>query len=66
MGIGCDMTSGSSGGPWVTMWRRGSYINSVNSYRYTSTQPLAMYGPYLDILANQVRCAAATGGSTTC
>lgn len=66
MGIGCDMTGGSSGGPWITMFQRGSFLNSVNSYKYPSTQPDAMYGPYFDILANQVRCAAATGGSTTC
>jgi V8-like Glu-specific endopeptidase len=66
MGIGCDMTSGSSGGPWITMLKRGNFLNSVNSYKYPSTEPGAMYGPYFDILANQVRCAAATGGSTTC
>jgi V8-like Glu-specific endopeptidase len=66
MGIGCDMTSGASGGPWITMLNRGSLLNSVNSYKYPSTQPGAMYGPYLGLLANQVRCAAATGGSTTC
>lgn len=66
MGIGCDMTGGSSGGPWITMFQRGSFLNSVNSYKYPSTQPNAMYGPYFDILANQVRCAAATGGSTSC
>ncbi|MDQ3986115.1 MAG: hypothetical protein M3280_06410 [Actinomycetota bacterium] len=66
MGIGCDSTGGASGGPWITMFLRGSFLNSVNSYKYPSTQPGAMYGPYFDILANQVRCAAATGGSTTC
>lgn len=66
IGVGCDMTSGSSGGPWITMLNRGSFLNSVHSYKYPSTQPAASYGPYFDLLANQVRCAAATGGSTTC
>ena len=66
IGIGCDMTDGAHGGPWITMLNRGSYINSVVAYRYPVSQPGAVYGPYFDILANQVRCAAATGGSTSC
>jgi hypothetical protein len=41
MGIGCDMTGGSSGGGWVV----GDGVYSVNSYGYT-TQPDVMYGPY--------------------
>jgi hypothetical protein len=42
LGIGCDMTGGSSGGGWVT---GGGLLNGVNSYRY-SNQPDVMYGPY--------------------
>jgi hypothetical protein len=42
MGIGCDMTGGSSGGGWVTGDGR---LNGVNSYRYTN-EPDLMYGPY--------------------
>jgi V8-like Glu-specific endopeptidase len=42
MGIGCDMTGGSSGGGWVTGAGR---LNGLNSYRYTN-QPDLMYGPY--------------------
>jgi V8-like Glu-specific endopeptidase len=42
LGIGCDMTGGSSGGGWVTA---GGAVNGVNSYRYVS-QPNLMYGPY--------------------
>jgi V8-like Glu-specific endopeptidase len=41
LGIGCDMTGGSSGGGWVN----AGYLNGVNSYRY-SNQPEMMYGPY--------------------
>jgi hypothetical protein len=44
MGIGCDMTGGSSGGGWVTDPSSG-YLNGVNSYKYAS-QPNMMYGPY--------------------
>jgi hypothetical protein len=39
--IPCNMTGGSSGGPWLT----GSTINSVNSFGYT-TVPNRMFGPY--------------------
>lgn len=42
MGIGCDMTGGSSGGGWVIS---NEYVNSVNSYGFTY-QPRMMYGPY--------------------
>lgn len=42
MGIGCDMTGGSSGGGWVI---GNEYVNSVNSYGFTF-QPEMMYGPY--------------------
>jgi hypothetical protein len=44
LGIGCDMTGGSSGGGWVTDPSSG-YLNGVNSYKYSS-QPNMMYGPY--------------------
>ncbi len=39
--IPCNMTGGSSGGPWIT----GSSINSVNSFGYSSV-PNRMFGPY--------------------
>lgn len=41
-GIDCDMTGGSSGGPWFL---DGGAQNSVNSFGYT-TQKNVMYGPY--------------------
>ena len=74
-GVGCDMTGGSSGGPWVMGWKNqtgpnplpgGGFVNGHNDYKY-GTQPLAMYSPYFDSVANQVRCGAATGsGTATC
>lgn len=41
-GIPCDMTGGSSGGPWFV---DGGTQNSLNSFGYT-TQKKVMYGPY--------------------
>jgi V8-like Glu-specific endopeptidase len=44
-GIPCDMTGGSSGGPWFVGSGAGGTQNSVNSFGYT-TQKNVMYGPY--------------------
>jgi hypothetical protein len=54
MGIGCDMTGGSSGGGWVV----GNNVLSVNSYGY-SNQPNVMYGPYQGAVAQQLYASAA-------
>jgi len=57
MGIGCDMTGGSSGGSWNYSMRMGTsgYANSVNSYKYIiPAEPLAMYGPYFDTVINNL------------
>jgi len=54
MGIGCDMTGGSSGGGWIV----GSNLYSENSYGYDN-QPNVMFGPYLDSVAQSVYNAAA-------
>ncbi len=43
-GIPCDMTGGSSGGPWFIGSGSDGFQNSVNSYGY-SPKPV-MYGPY--------------------
>jgi V8-like Glu-specific endopeptidase len=59
-GIGCDMTKGSSGGPWVRLFKGANHINGLNSYKY-GTRPLAMYSPYFDTYVNRIRCYAATG-----
>jgi V8-like Glu-specific endopeptidase len=48
IGIGCDMTGGSSGGPWILEMQRqgaGNYLNGVNSYGY-SNLPNVMFSPY--------------------
>jgi hypothetical protein len=54
MGIGCDMTGGSSGGGWVV----GNDVLSVNSYGYP-TRPDVMYGPYQGAAAQQLYASAA-------
>lgn len=43
-GIPCDMTGGSSGGPWFIGTGSGGLQNSVNSYGYKGSS--VMYGPY--------------------
>ncbi|GAB3755910.1 peptidase [Zhihengliuella somnathii] len=43
-GIDCDMTGGSSGGPWFIGSGHDSYQNSVNSYGYDRLD--YMFGPY--------------------
>jgi hypothetical protein len=53
MGIGCDMTGGSSGGGWVV----GNSVLSLNSYGY-STVPNVMFGPYQDGVAQQLYTSA--------
>jgi V8-like Glu-specific endopeptidase len=63
MAIGCDMNGGSSGGPWIFRFKRGSYLNGIVSYGY-DTQPEGMYGPYFGDAANNLRCAAGTGNPT--
>lgn len=57
-GIDCDMTGGSSGGPWFVGDGPSGYQISVNSFGYNS-QPNVMYGPYLGDVAQQVYDEAA-------
>jgi V8-like Glu-specific endopeptidase len=57
-GVGCDMSGGSSGGPWILMLRRGNLLNGVTSYGYQN-MPAARFSPYFDGAANNLRCAAA-------
>jgi V8-like Glu-specific endopeptidase len=45
IGIGCDMTPGSSGGPWILDFGQGYYVNGVNSYSYGGLRQ-AMFSPY--------------------
>lgn len=53
-GIGCDMTGGSSGGPWVMKFGTGNYLNGNNSYR-RSTKPQEMFSPYFNSNAKTFR-----------
>jgi V8-like Glu-specific endopeptidase len=45
IGIGCSMTGGCSGGPWVLGLGSTNYVNAHNSYR-PNNQPLEIYSPY--------------------
>lgn len=53
-GIDCDMTGGSSGGPWLL---DNGNQNSINSYGYNGVEK--MFGPYYGDVAEQVYNAAA-------
>jgi hypothetical protein len=66
-GLNCNMTGGSSGGPWyVNFGSAGSQgsLNSVNSFKYTSGRfTKYMFGPYFDSYTqktyNEAKTAAA-------
>jgi V8-like Glu-specific endopeptidase len=45
IGIGCSMTGGCSGGPWVMGLGSTNYVNGHNSYR-PNNQPQEIYSPY--------------------
>ncbi len=45
IGVGCDMTGGSSGGPWIVDWGTNFYLNGNVSYGYEGF-PDELYGPY--------------------
>jgi V8-like Glu-specific endopeptidase len=58
IGIGCDMGSGASGGPWLVTYapfKGGStnYVNSLNAYNYAD-RPLETFGPYFGDGAKQL------------
>ena len=56
--IGCDLTGGSSGGPWIMKFSGGAgatnYVNGDNSHR-RSTNPLEMFSPHYDDQAKTLR-----------
>lgn len=56
MGVGCDMTGGSSGGPWVTS---SGAVASVVSYGYQSLSKV-LFGPHLEFEAQSLYTAAST------
>lgn len=47
MGVGCDQTGGTSGGPWIWQFASGNLVNGVNSHR-TSNKPYELFSPYID------------------
>ncbi|GAA4626446.1 hypothetical protein GCM10023196_034730 [Actinoallomurus vinaceus] len=55
-GLRCDMSEGSSGGPWLAgfdpVTGRG-VVTSVNSFKY-SDDPATMYGPYFGAAVRRV------------
>ncbi|MFC3688344.1 hypothetical protein [Aquipuribacter hungaricus] len=56
LGLGCTMTGGSSGGPWLSGFSTTTglgTLTSVNSYKYTADAS-RMYGPYLGAVAEQL------------
>ncbi|MFV2121232.1 trypsin-like serine peptidase [Streptomyces sp. Act-28] len=59
-GLGCDMTGGSSGGPWFTGFSEATGTGlqvSVNSFGYTFL-PNRMFGPYFGDAARALYDAA--------
>ena len=66
-GLNCNMTGGSSGGPWyVGFGSAGSQgsLNSVNSFKYTSGKfAKYMFGPYFDAYTQKTYTAAKTAPS---
>lgn len=56
-GISCDMTGGSSGGPWFIGDSSDTYQNSINSYGYNRSP--VMYGPYWGLVIQVTYTSAA-------
>lgn len=64
VGIGCDLTGGSSGGPWIRSYSKdagqSNYLNGVNSFarckNAACTQVnVEMFSPYFDATAKSLR-----------
>jgi V8-like Glu-specific endopeptidase len=65
MGIGCDMTGGSSGGGWIV---DGQYVQSINSFGIVNDPQYedVMFGPQLrDAALGLYNRAVAAGGPDT-
>ncbi|WP_182879430.1 trypsin-like serine peptidase [Microbispora sp. H10949] len=63
-GLGCGMTGGSSGGPWLVNFNQstgGGMVNSVNSFKYNFA-PSWMFGPYFGAEAEAVYNTAQNTG----
>ncbi|GAA4199101.1 peptidase [Streptosporangium oxazolinicum] len=65
IGLNCDMTGGSSGGPWFLGFNENTglgTLNSVNSFKYGFASGW-MFGPYFGTEARAVYEAAQTTGT---
>jgi hypothetical protein len=63
-GVACDMTGGSSGGPWLASFSAGSgTLTSLNSYGYSGIKN--MYGPIFDAKTKATYDAARTASGNT-
>jgi V8-like Glu-specific endopeptidase len=61
-GMNCNMTGGSSGGPWFTQFNESTgtgLLSSVNSFKYNFL-PNRMYGPYFGTDAQNLYQTAQT------
>jgi len=63
-GLNCNMTGGSSGGPWFTNYNESTglgTLNSVNSFKYNGGRLRSyMFGPYLGSVAQSLYSTAAS------
>jgi len=57
VGVGCDMTGGTSGGPWVKGIGVGNLVNGVNSYRRNGYNK-ELFSPYFDAVDKAILDAA--------
>jgi hypothetical protein len=68
-GLNCNMTGGSSGGPWYVGFGPGGgagSLNSVNSFKYTAGKfTKYMFGPYFGAYAQKTYAAATTASGNT-
>lgn len=48
VGMGCDMTYGASGGPWIYKFRTGNVLNGNVSFGDLTNKPLEFFSPYFD------------------
>ena len=66
-GLGCNMTGGSSGGPWLASFNTSTNdgsASSLNSYKYTNDST-KMYGPKFNAKTKAVFDAALLAGENT-
>jgi V8-like Glu-specific endopeptidase len=60
-GLACDMTGGSSGGPWMVAFNGSTgTLNSVNSFGYRGVRNI-MWGPYFGSVAQSLYTSAQSG-----